>query len=126
MLGKVRESSNIRTSGIYWFQITRRVVSWLLSQACFQPTPSSLAMVILSSMCLSFFRSARPDSEFTCRLSADQLVAGDIVKITLGAKVPADIRLLEVSSDLKFDRSILTGESDAISGTVDSTDQNCT
>lgn len=49
---------------------------------------------------------------------------GDIVLLQLGAKVPADIRLIEVSSDLKFDRSILTGESLAVGATLDSTDEN--
>jgi sodium/potassium-transporting ATPase subunit alpha len=59
------------------------------------------------------------------RLPAAELVAGDIVKITLGSKVPADLRLLEASSDLKFDRSILTGESNPISASVEPTDVNC-
>ena len=35
--------------------------------------------------------------------------------------MPADVRLIE-SHDLKFDKSMLTGESDAIEGTVDCTD----
>ena len=59
------------------------------------------------------------------RIPASDLVLGDIVTITLGNKVPADIRLLDMSSDLRFDRSILTGESNAISGSVDCTDPNC-
>lgn len=61
----------------------------------------------------------------THRIPAADLVAGDIVQITLGSKVPADIRLLDVSSDLRFDRSILTGESNAIAATTDATDANC-
>jgi magnesium-transporting ATPase (P-type) len=28
----------------------------------------------------------------------------------MGDRVPADLRLVQVSSDLKFDRSLLTGE----------------
>lgn len=59
------------------------------------------------------------------RLPASDLVAGDIVKITLGSKVPADIRLLDVSSDLRFDRSILTGESNAVAASIEPTDPNC-
>lgn len=59
------------------------------------------------------------------RLPASDLVTGDIVKITLGSKVPADIRLLDISSDLRFDRSILTGESNAIPASVEPTDPNC-
>ncbi|KAJ7983238.1 hypothetical protein DFH06DRAFT_1266674 [Mycena polygramma] len=58
------------------------------------------------------------------KLPAADLVSGDIVAITLGSKVPADLRLLEVSSDLRFDRSILTGESNDVAATVDCTDKN--
>ncbi|KAJ7124432.1 hypothetical protein C8R44DRAFT_980707 [Mycena epipterygia] len=58
------------------------------------------------------------------KLPAADLVSGDIVTITLGSKVPADLRLLEVSSDLRFDRSILTGESNDVAASVDCTDKN--
>lgn len=37
------------------------------------------------------------------------LVPGDIIVVKQGNKLPADIRLVEVSSDAMFDRSILTG-----------------
>lgn len=57
-------------------------------------------------------------------IDAANLVPGDVVHIKMGNKVPADLRLVEVSDDLKFDRSILTGESDAIPGSVDYTDEN--
>ncbi|KAF7331386.1 hypothetical protein MKEN_00016600 [Mycena kentingensis (nom. inval.)] len=58
------------------------------------------------------------------KLSAADLVMGDLVTITLGSKVPADLRLIEVSPDLRFDRSILTGESNEIAGSVDATNAN--
>ncbi|CAO3652453.1 unnamed protein product [Cunninghamella echinulata] len=58
------------------------------------------------------------------KIPATQLVVGDIVKIKLGNKVPADLRLIETSNDIKFDRAILTGESDAIEGTTTCTDDN--
>lgn len=57
-------------------------------------------------------------------IPASDLVRGDIVCISLGNKMPADLRLLELSGDLKFDRSVLTGESEAIAATVDATDDN--
>ncbi|KAI7889874.1 uncharacterized protein EV154DRAFT_603696 [Mucor mucedo] len=57
-------------------------------------------------------------------IDAANLVPGDLVHIKMGNKIPADLRLIQVSDDLKFDRSVLTGESDAIPGTVDATDDN--
>jgi sodium/potassium-transporting ATPase subunit alpha len=58
------------------------------------------------------------------RIPATELVSGDIVFLEIGNKVPADMRLLSHSGDLRFDRSILTGESDEIEGAVDCTDPN--
>ena len=43
-------------------------------------------------------------------VSARDLVVGDVVLLSMGDRVPADLRLVEVSSDVKFDRSLLTGE----------------
>ncbi|THY98894.1 putative Na/K ATPase alpha 1 subunit [Aureobasidium pullulans] len=58
------------------------------------------------------------------KVPSTDLVVGDIVKISIGNKVPADLRLLATSGDVRFDRSMLTGESDEIEGSVDSTDKN--
>lgn len=58
------------------------------------------------------------------KVPATDLVVGDIVKIGIGDKVPADIRLLNTSGDVRFDRSMLTGESDEIEGAIDMTDKN--
>ncbi|KJK83981.1 Sodium/potassium-transporting ATPase subunit [Metarhizium anisopliae BRIP 53293] len=57
-------------------------------------------------------------------MQAEDLVPGDLVTIKAGNKLPADLRFIEVSPDLKFDRSVLTGESRPISATVDHTDAN--
>ncbi|KZT39131.1 sodium-potassium ATPase [Sistotremastrum suecicum HHB10207 ss-3] len=54
--------------------------------------------------------------------SAD-LVVGDLVIISMGMKIPADMRIIE-GGGLKFDRSILTGESEPIAGTIDKTEDN--
>ncbi|OAX78430.1 hypothetical protein ACJ72_07263, partial [Emergomyces africanus] len=56
--------------------------------------------------------------------TATELVPGDIVKVKQGNKLPSDLRFIAVSSDAKFDRSILTGESEPAQGTVESTDKN--
>ena len=49
------------------------------------------------------------------KITADKIVVGDLVVLTYGTKVPADLRLIECV-DLRFDRSMLTGESEAIEG----------
>ncbi|QSZ29159.1 hypothetical protein DSL72_003670 [Monilinia vaccinii-corymbosi] len=55
---------------------------------------------------------------------ATEIVPGDVLYIKAGNKLPADVRFIEMSSDAKFDRSILTGESLPLAGMVDNTDQN--
>jgi sodium/potassium-transporting ATPase subunit alpha len=58
------------------------------------------------------------------KVPATELVVGDIVYLALGNKCPADLRLLHCSGDLKFDRSVLTGESEPISATPENSDPN--
>src|SRR5579859_4754300 len=58
------------------------------------------------------------------RIPAADLVAGDIVQVNLGNKCPADIRIISCSGDLKFDRSVLTGESEPVAATTGKTDPN--
>jgi magnesium-transporting ATPase (P-type) len=48
----------------------------------------------------------------------DEVVPGDIVRLGSGARVPADIRLLE-GRDLRVDESALTGESEAVQKQAD-------
>ncbi|KAI6118352.1 E1-E2 ATPase-domain-containing protein, partial [Pisolithus sp. B1] len=38
------------------------------------------------------------------------IVVGDVVILNSGDRVPADLRVVQTSADLRFDRSILTGE----------------
>lgn len=42
-------------------------------------------------------------------IPSQELVVGDIVTMSIGQKVPADMRILKCSADLKFDRAVLTG-----------------
>lgn len=51
---------------------------------------------------------------------ASELVLGDIVKIKLGDKIPADIRIVK-NSQLRVDNSSLTGESEPLTRTVNMT-----
>ncbi|KAI5362254.1 Putative P-type ATPase, HAD superfamily, P-type ATPase, transmembrane domain superfamily [Septoria linicola] len=101
-----------------------------------------LALVWLAQAAFSFwqdFSSSRVMASITQMLPEDcivlrdgeqvrvdgrDVVPGDILKITIGNKLPADARFLEVSSDARFDRSILTGETVPLLGSVDSTDDN--
>jgi H+-transporting ATPase len=57
---------------------------------------------------LALIAAVRRDGKWTT-LPADQLVAGDVVKLSLGSVVAADVRLL--SGSVLVDQSMLTGES---------------
>ncbi|OJJ42424.1 hypothetical protein ASPZODRAFT_20541 [Penicilliopsis zonata CBS 506.65] len=57
-------------------------------------------------------------------VAASDLVPGDILCIQQGNRLPADVRFVDISHDAKFDRSLLTGESEPVSATVESTDDN--
>jgi Ca2+ transporting ATPase len=53
------------------------------------------------------------------RIHASQLVPGDIVSVSVGDKIPADCRLLSVSSSsFRVDQAVLTGESESVSKSV--------
>jgi len=55
-------------------------------------------------------------------LPASELLPGDIVEVTVGCKVPADLRVIELlSNNLRTDQSILTGESGSVEKEVEPT-----
>lgn len=58
------------------------------------------------------------------KVSSLDIMVGDIIKISIGNKVPIDIHLLRTSRDMHFDRSILTDESDEVEGAINMTDMN--
>ncbi|KAJ3167541.1 hypothetical protein HDU87_001490 [Geranomyces variabilis] len=60
----------------------------------------------------------------TITIPSQDVVVGDVMLLSLGQRVAADVRLVEVSHDLAFDRALLTGESDPVSGTVEPTEKN--
>lgn len=43
-------------------------------------------------------------------IPAASIVVGDVIVLSAGDRVPADLRIVQASSDLRFDRSLLTGE----------------
>ncbi|KAF9821687.1 hypothetical protein IEO21_00533 [Rhodonia placenta] len=54
------------------------------------------------------------------RIHASELVPGDIISVAVGDKVPADCRLLSISSSsFRADQAILTGESVSVNKSVD-------
>ncbi|KAJ7966509.1 Calcium-transporting ATPase [Quillaja saponaria] len=55
-------------------------------------------------------------------LPATELVPGDIVEVSVGCKIPADMRMIEMlSNQLRVDQAILTGESCSVEKEI-----NCT
>jgi sodium/potassium-transporting ATPase subunit alpha len=88
------------------------LIAVFLIQAAFnawQDWSSSLVMASITAMlpesCLLIRDGSRVE------VLATELVPGDTVYLKSGAKIPADIRFVEVSQDLTVDRSIVTGES---------------
>ena len=57
------------------------------------------------------------------RIEAAELVPGDIVLLETGARIPADLRLIE-ALQLKADESSLTGESDSVAKSLDPLEAN--
>jgi Ca2+ transporting ATPase len=54
------------------------------------------------------------------RIHASELVPGDIVSVAVGDKIPADCRILSISSSsFRVDQAILTGESVSVNKSVD-------
>ncbi|XP_018914251.2 calcium-transporting ATPase sarcoplasmic/endoplasmic reticulum type isoform X2 [Bemisia tabaci] len=54
----------------------------------------------------------RGDKSGVQKVRAKEIVPGDVVEVSVGDKIPADIRLIKIySTTLRIDQSILTGES---------------
>lgn len=84
-----------------------------LIQAAFnmwQDWSSSLVMSSIKDMLPDECQALRDEAQVT--LFACDLVPGGVLLVKAGNKLPADIRLMAVSSDAKSDRSLLTGKCD--------------
>nr|CAD7392657.1 unnamed protein product [Timema cristinae] len=54
----------------------------------------------------------RSDKAGVQKIRAKEIVPGDVVEVSVGDKIPADIRLIKIfSTTIRIDQSILTGES---------------
>lgn len=54
------------------------------------------------------------------RVHASELVPGDIISVAVGDRIPADCRLLSVSSSsFRMDQAILTGEATSVNKSVE-------
>lgn len=80
----------------------------------FQESRAQSTLQALKSR-LALSASVLRDGTWTV-LPAEQLVPGDLVKLSLGGIVPADARLL--AGEVLLDQSMLTGESLPVEGTV--------
>jgi P-type E1-E2 ATPase len=56
-------------------------------------------------------------------IPAKNLVRGDLIEISNGDKIPADVRIIE-SNGLKVDNSALTGEAQLLSRGIEATNKN--
>ncbi len=66
-------------------------------------------------------RIVRNGIEF--EIDANDLVPGDIIRLSQGDRIPADSRLIHVN-DLQIDESILTGESLSVTKSINSVSEN--
>ena len=78
----------------------------------FQERKSSNLMDSFKNMMPTMVKCVR-DGE-TSNMNAKELVCGDIIKLDPGDKVPADVRVIVCSDDMKVDNASLTGESEPI------------
>jgi sodium/potassium-transporting ATPase subunit alpha len=73
-----------------------------------QDWSSSRVMASITTMLPDSCLLLRDGAQIT--VVASEIVPGDILYIKAGNKLPSDVRFVEISSDAKFDRSILTGK----------------
>jgi sodium/potassium-transporting ATPase subunit alpha len=100
-LGDPPDATNLGLAILLIFVIALQAVF-----EAFQDWTSGKVMKSIKSMMPSDATVVRDGVEL--QVPVCDLVVGDVVVLTNGSKVPADLRLIE-SNDLKFDRSMITG-----------------
>ncbi|KAG0302542.1 hypothetical protein BGZ97_002309, partial [Linnemannia gamsii] len=125
---------------VLWIGVITFFVCWQpILQPDLNPTNLALAILVASFSAFQDYSTAQVMSSIMDMIPADcmvirdgqlikvpasTLVVGDRVSLSLGNKVPADLRLVQASNDTRFDRAVLTGESEAIEGATHYTDEN--
>ncbi|CAK7204361.1 hypothetical protein SEUCBS139899_007116 [Sporothrix eucalyptigena] len=92
------------------------LIAVFLIQAAFngwQDWSSSRVMQSITAMLPASCHVLRENGTQT-EISASDLVPGDVLLLTAGDRIPADVRYVRVSHDMTVDRAVLTGESKPI------------
>merc|ERR1712073_188631 len=91
------------------------ILTILIANACvgvWQERNAELAIEALKEYEPEMGKVIRTDKDGVQKLRAKEIVPGDICEISVGDKIPADIRIIQImSTTLRIDQSILTGES---------------
>lgn len=89
----------------------------------------SFYQTLKSNSLMDSFKDFMPEQTIVIRngvekvLEADQLVVGDLVRVELGKKIPADLRIID-SIEMKVDNSSLTGETELLERLPECTNDN--
>ncbi|KAL1888732.1 hypothetical protein Sste5346_009357 [Sporothrix stenoceras] len=92
------------------------LIAVFLIQAAFngwQDWSSSRVMQSITAMLPASCHVLRENGTQT-EIAASELVPGDVLLLTAGDRIPADVRYVRVSHDMTVDRAVLTGESKPI------------
>lgn len=99
-------SGSLVNAGVIWGVTTTNAIIGFLQESKAEGAIAALAKAITTET--TVMRDGQK-----LRIPSRELVPGDVVLLTSGDKVPADLRLLQVRS-LQIDESALTGESVAV------------
>jgi sodium/potassium-transporting ATPase subunit alpha len=101
---------------ILWVGVIVFFISW--KPLGNPPAPYNLALAIVVLIVIFFQALFSAFQDWSAQkvmasildlVPSSDLVVGDIVLLSNGQKVPADMRIIKASQDLKFDRAVLTG-----------------